>query len=86
MNHHQNIVRIKAVNDALEELAEHVVYVGGATVSLYADRTAEEVRPTDDVDIVIELMAYNDYSLLEEKLRSKGFENDVESGVICVLK
>ena len=31
MNHHNNIVRIKAVNEALGELRDKVVFVGGAT-------------------------------------------------------
>ncbi|QEC42618.1 hypothetical protein [Pseudobacter ginsenosidimutans] len=52
---HQNLVRIKAVYNALEELGNEVVFVGGATVALYADRPAIEIRPTDDVDILVEL-------------------------------
>lgn len=83
MSYRQNITRIKAVHFALEELAPDVVFVGGATVSLYATRPEIETRPTDDVDIVIELLHYRDYAAIEEKLRSKGFVNDVESGVIC---
>lgn len=83
MSHIENIARIKAVYKALEELAGEVVFVGGATVSLYADRPAVEVRPTDDVDILVELMNYSGYAVIEEKLRSKGFANDVESGIIC---
>ena len=67
-------------------MANKVVFVGGATVSLYTDRLAEEVRPTDDVDILIELINYNGYAAVEEKLREKGFVNDVESGVICRYK
>ena len=43
MNHHRNITRIKAVSNALEDLKDLVVFVGGATVSLYADRIAPEV-------------------------------------------
>jgi hypothetical protein len=43
--------RIRVVYNALEELVNDVVFVGGATVSLYADRPAGESRPTDDVDI-----------------------------------
>ncbi|WP_127130308.1 hypothetical protein [Pseudoflavitalea rhizosphaerae] len=78
-----NIVRIKAVYNALEELGSEVVFVGGATVALYADRPAIEVRPTDDVDILVELLNYSDYSDIENKLRAKGFENDIDSGVIC---
>ena len=31
MNHHNNIVRIKAVNKALGQLGDIVVFVGGAT-------------------------------------------------------
>ncbi len=83
MIHHKNIVRIKAVHRALENLKEDVVFVGGATVSLYADRTAEEVRPTDDIDVLIELWTRKGYAELEEKLRSIGFVNDQESGIIC---
>lgn len=81
--YHQNIVRIRAICNALEELASEVVFVGGATVSLYADRPVTEIRPTDDVDILIELSNYHGYAKIEEKLRSKGFANDVASGVIC---
>ena len=78
----ENITRIRVVYNALEELAKDVVFVGGATVSFYADRPAGESRPTDDVDILIELMHYGDYALVEEKLRSKGFTNETSSGVI----
>jgi predicted nucleotidyltransferase len=83
MSGHLNIVRIKALYDALEELADHVAFVGGATVSLYSDRPATDIRPTEDVDIVIELADYKGYAGLEDKLRKKGFVNDVASGVIC---
>lgn len=86
MSKHVNMVRIKAVHHALEELAEQVVFVGGATVSLYTDREGEEVRPTDDVDVLIELINYEEYSRIEERLISKGFVNDIESGVICRYK
>ncbi|MBP3944589.1 hypothetical protein J5U18_13710 [Sphingobacteriaceae bacterium WQ 2009] len=86
MSYQQNLVRIKVVFDALEELGPKVIFVGGATVSLYADRIGEETRPTDDVDILIEVLHYSDYAGIEEKLRLKGFSNDVESGVICRYK
>jgi len=71
------------VHGALKDLKKEVVFVGGATVSLYADRMAEEVRPTDDVDVLIELWTHRGYAELEEKLRSIGFTNDQESGIIC---
>lgn len=86
MSHHKNIVRIKAVHNNLADLKNRVVFVGGATVSLYADRQTLEVRPTDDVDVIIELINYNDRAKLEEKLRSIGFQHDMESTVTCRFK
>ncbi|HET6990101.1 MAG TPA: nucleotidyl transferase AbiEii/AbiGii toxin family protein [Bacteroidia bacterium] len=83
MSHHTNTVRIKAVANALDTLNEKVVFVGGATISLYPDRQVFEVRPTDDVDVIIEILNYNDRAELEEKLRAIGFSHDIESGVIC---
>ncbi len=83
MSHHSNTVRIKAVANALDNLKEKVVFVGGATISLYPDRPVFEVRPTDDVDVIIEILNYSDRVELEEKLRSIGFSHDIESGVIC---
>ena len=83
MSHRDNIARIKAVSFALEELSTEVVFVGGATVSLYSTRPEIETRPTDDVDIVVEIVRYKEYAAIDEKLRSKGFVNDVASGVIC---
>lgn len=83
MSHRDNVTRIKAVYFALEELAADVVFVGGATVSLYSTRPEIETRPTDDVDIVVEIARYREYAAIEEKLRSKGFVNDVASGLIC---
>ena len=83
MRSSENITRIKVVYDALGELCKDVIFVGGATVSLYADRASGEIRPTDDVNILIETLDYKGYAIIEERLRAKGFVNDVESGVIC---
>lgn len=86
MNQKQNLVRIKSVYHALEELAKDVVFTGGATVALYAERPYIDSRPTDDVDILVELLYHKEYAILENKLRQKGFANDTESGVLCRFK
>lgn len=86
MSHQQNITRIKAVHHALGELSKKVLFVGGATVSLYTDRPGSESRPTDDVDILIELVNYSGYAEVEDVLRQKGFINDIDSGIICRYK
>jgi predicted nucleotidyltransferase len=83
MSHKQNITRIKAVHNALGPLKDQVVFVGGATIALYVDRMAEEARPTDDVDVVVEITTHRDYAALEEQLRGMGFVNDQESQIVC---
>lgn len=86
MKNSTNVLRIKAVNNDLGNLRDKVVYVGGATVSFYADRPVYEIRVTDDIDVIIEILNYNDRIELENKLRAMGFENDIESGIICRYK
>ena len=82
-----NLARIRAVAQALKPLNQKVVFVGGATVALYTDpQMAQEVRPTDDVDVVVELATYGDYVALEERLRAIGFVNDTASKVVCRYK
>ncbi|MGI9190931.1 MAG: hypothetical protein ACR2IL_02340 [Chitinophagaceae bacterium] len=83
MTHHINIVRIKAIAQALSSLNSKVVFVGGASVSLYANRPVMEIRPTDDVDVILEILNYNERTALEDRLRKIGFINDIESGIIC---
>jgi predicted nucleotidyltransferase len=86
MSHQSNITRIKAVSNALGELKNQVVFVGGATISLYPDRKVFETRPTDDVDVIVEIMSYSQRAALEEKLRTNGFTHDVDSGILCRYK
>ncbi|MFZ1678725.1 MAG: hypothetical protein WAT91_15695 [Saprospiraceae bacterium] len=86
MNHHANITRIKAVYNALGNLRDNVVFIGGAIISFYPDREVMEVRPTDDIDILIEILSYAERSILEEQLRSMGFTHDIASGIVCRFK
>ena len=71
MNHNVNITRIKAVHHHLGELRNKVVYVGGATVSLYADRETQEFRPTEDIDVIVEILNYRDR--IEDKIKTTWF-------------
>jgi predicted nucleotidyltransferase len=83
VSHHLNITRIKSVYYSLGELKEKVVFVGGATVSLYVDSKTEEIRPTDDIDIVVEIYTHQEYAALDKQLRKLGFVNDQTTRVIC---
>jgi predicted nucleotidyltransferase len=81
MSHEVNLARIKAVHIALGDLQNEVVFVGGSTVSLYADQHGFEFRGTDDVDVIIEIANYPQHVGFEARVREKGFADDVESPV-----
>lgn len=79
---------IQNVAQALAELREEVIFVGGACVSLYLDlEIAEEVRPTKDVDVLIEILSGGEYQKLSEKLLKMKFSPDQSIGApLCRWK
>lgn len=78
---------IERVANALGELNEKVIYVGGATVSLYInDPAAEDVRPTKDVDISIKVASFVELEDIREQLTDKGFKQSSDLDVICRFK
>lgn len=75
---------VKRIAVALESLNERVVYVGGAVVSLYADDpAADDVRPTKDIDITLEIASLAELEDLREELAKKGFHQSHEDNVMC---
>jgi len=80
-----NLKRLQKVASGLGDLNECVVYVGGAVAELYvSDPAATDIRPTMDVDCVVELASYKGFNELSELLRKKGFQNDQTPGApIC---
>ncbi len=80
-----NILMLQTVANGLGELKDEMVFVGGAVAELYADNpAASEIRPTLDVDCVIEISSRLQFAQLEENLRAKGFKNDTSKGApIC---
>ena len=79
-----NIELLELAQSALGELVHEVVFVGGATVGLWiTDPAAPPNRPTDDVDVVVEVMTRSGFYEFEAKLREAGFREDRESGVMC---
>ena len=67
---------------ALGEIAGEVVFVGGATVTLWiTDPAAPPPRPTKDVDVIVEVATRADYHAFEGRLRDAGFRDDGD--VIC---
>ncbi len=66
----------------LGDLTDEVVFVGGATVTLWiTDPAAPPPRPTQDVDVIVEVATRADYHAFEERLRGFDFRDD--GRVIC---
>jgi hypothetical protein len=51
-----NIAMLESVAEAIEEMLDEVLFVGGATVELrVTDPGAPEFRPTYDIDVMVEI-------------------------------
>jgi GrpB-like predicted nucleotidyltransferase (UPF0157 family) len=75
---------LEAAAAALGDLLAEVVFVGGATVELWiTDPGVPPVRPTKDVDVVVEVTSRSAFHDFEARLRAQGFREDQEDGVIC---
>ncbi|HMN97797.1 MAG TPA: hypothetical protein PKD59_00120 [Miltoncostaeaceae bacterium] len=67
--------------DCLGELADEVVFVGGAAVGLWiSDPGAPTPRVTNDVDVII-VATYAEYDGFAQRLRARGLRSDAT--VIC---
>ena len=80
-----NVEMLQIVANGLGELKNEVVFVGGTVAELYADDpAASDIRPTKDIDCVIELKSRMEHARLEENLRTKGFVHDTsKDATIC---
>ena len=76
-----NLGALRAVADRLEGLGLNYAFVGGSIVNLLLDYPElSPARPTDDVDVIIEVVAGGRYSDLEARIRELGFEHDMREG------
>lgn len=66
---------LKHVALALDELRETVTFIGGCTTALLItdEFTVEQVRHTEDVDLIVSVMGYAEYNKLTDQLKSHGF-------------
>lgn len=85
-----NYEMLNAVAQGLgDELLKEVAFVGGSTTWLLCtdDIVLDDIRSTDDVDLVIELGGIADWQRLTERLAEKGFKITAEySDVTCRFK
>jgi predicted nucleotidyltransferase len=78
-----NIKVIEKVANALGELNNDVIYVGGAIVSFYiTDMGADQPRPTKDIDISVQISTYSEMDRLREQLATKGIHPASDQNVM----
>ena len=76
-----NLAALRAVADRLDALGLSYAFVGGSIVNLLLDDPGfAPARPTDDVDVIIEVVAGHRYSEVEARLRELGFDHDTRAG------
>lgn len=75
---------IRKITQALGEINDEVIYVGGAVVSLYVnDPAADDVRPTKDIDLSMSVATLGELENMRQRLTAKGFIQTFEDKVIC---
>jgi predicted nucleotidyltransferase len=80
-----NVPKMELVAQALGDLREQLVFVGGCAVDmLLTDVAAAPSRVTYDVDLVAQVAALSGYHKLEEEFARRGFKRDTsEDAPIC---
>ena len=80
-----NLAQLVAAAAKLEPLLDQIAFVGGCVTGLLlTDPAAAPVRPTRDVDAIVAIASYADFTLLENRLRELGFhESHAEDAPIC---
>jgi predicted nucleotidyltransferase len=79
-----NIAVVAEVAEALKHIKHDMVFVGGAVVSLYTDDpAADEIRPTQDIDMTINIVNLSHWKHIQEQLGVLGFHPDPFGHAIC---
>lgn len=80
---------LKAVATALgDDLRDRLVFVGGCTTALFITDpvTLEDVRATDDIDLIVDLAGHAEWVALQDELRRNGFMEAADEAVICRMR
>jgi len=82
------VASLKSLARELDALKVDYAFTGGSIVGLLLDNPElTPIRPTNDVDIIVEVLSRKSYSSFEDRLRARGFVNDIEQGApLCRWK
>jgi hypothetical protein len=83
-----NIKALITIAAQLDQLGIKYAFTGGSIVGLLLDNPQLAiVRPTDDVDAIVEVMTWIEYTKMEARLRDLGFQHDISDGApLCRWK
>ena len=79
------IESIAKLNDALADAPFNFAFLGGSVLSLLVtDKTADAIRVTKDVDIMVDIKNRREFHAAERLLESRGFRHDTrDDAPIC---
>lgn len=85
-NQHQKMIA-KVAQALGEELLQQMAFVGGCTTGFFItdNFVQEQIRFTDDVDIIVHLVTLYDWVKLQEQLRRRGFKEKIGEDPICSM-
>lgn len=76
-----NLKQLADAADKLVPLLDRIVFIGGcATGLLLTDDAAAPVRPTLDVETIVEAASYAEFAVIEQELRQLGFRQPLTQG------
>jgi hypothetical protein len=76
-----NRALFESVVRLLVPVLDELVFVGGCTTGLFiTDSAAGGIRPTRDVDAIVDVASYSKYAALAERLRDLGLAEDTTPG------
>lgn len=80
-----NLARLAEAAKRLAPLLDQIAFVGGCVTGLLlTDPAAAPVRPTLDVDAIVAIASYDEFTELENRLRDLGFHHSLAEGAaIC---
>jgi predicted nucleotidyltransferase len=81
----QKEMLVKVATALGDDLIKAMVFVGGCTTGLLVtdEFTKEQIRYTDDVDLIVDIIGYAAWTDLQEQLKVKGFSIDMGEEVMC---
>lgn len=79
-----NLKMLEFIARKLGPLNDEVIYLGGCTTALFiSDSLSSDVRPTKDVDCIVDLVSRSEYYQFAKKLEKRGFKQSINEAVIC---